>query len=65
MGAVYDTQWIDIDYMDRKRDFTYDKQKFKGLPEFARTVHEKKMRFVLILVSTADCCIDWVLIFSS
>lgn len=38
-------QWNDIDYMDEYRDFTYNKAKFAGLPEFVDDLHSKGMHF--------------------
>lgn len=34
-----DTQWSDIDYLDRYRDFTYDPIEFTGLPDFIDELH--------------------------
>nr|XP_046244835.1 maltase-glucoamylase, intestinal [Scatophagus argus] len=45
----YDIQYTDIDYMEDKKDFTYDKVKFAKLPEFADYLHEKGQRYILIL----------------
>ena len=36
-----DVQWNDIDYMDSRKDFTYDHIKFKGLPQFVEELHQK------------------------
>lgn len=44
-------QWNDIDYMEEYRDFTYDKTKFAGLPEFVEDLHSKGMHYVLMIVS--------------
>lgn len=35
-----DTQWNDLDYMDKNNDFTYDKTKFKDLPNFIKELHD-------------------------
>lgn len=36
--------------MEDKKDFTYDKVKFAGLPEFADYLHAKGQKYILILV---------------
>uniref|UniRef100_A0A8C6T5C8 alpha-glucosidase n=1 Tax=Neogobius melanostomus TaxID=47308 RepID=A0A8C6T5C8_9GOBI len=45
----YDIQYTDIDYMEDKKDFTYDKVKFAELPQFYDYLHEKGQRYILIL----------------
>uniref|UniRef100_A0AAX7UXJ2 alpha-glucosidase n=1 Tax=Astatotilapia calliptera TaxID=8154 RepID=A0AAX7UXJ2_ASTCA len=45
----YDIQYTDIDYMEDKKDFTYDKVKFAELPQFAEFLHEKGQKYILIL----------------
>uniref|UniRef100_A0A671Y7K2 alpha-glucosidase n=1 Tax=Sparus aurata TaxID=8175 RepID=A0A671Y7K2_SPAAU len=45
----YDIQYTDIDYMEDKKDFTYDKVKFSELPQFADYLHEKGQKYILIL----------------
>lgn len=47
---MQDIQYTDIDYMEDKKDFTYDKVKFSELPQFADYLHEKGQRYILILV---------------
>ncbi|XP_037534428.1 maltase-glucoamylase, intestinal [Nematolebias whitei] len=49
VGLPYDIQYTDIDYMEDKKDFTYDKVNFKELPQFAEYLHEKGQRYILIL----------------
>ncbi|XP_068173302.1 sucrase-isomaltase, intestinal [Antennarius striatus] len=49
VGLPYDIQYTDIDYMEDKKDFTYDKTKFRELPQFAAYLHEKGQRYILIL----------------
>lgn len=44
-----DVQWSDIDYLDNYRDFTYDKKRFDGLPDFVKGLHEKNMRYIPII----------------
>lgn len=36
---LQDTQWNDLDYMDRNNDFTYNKEKFRDLPKFVEEIH--------------------------
>uniref|UniRef100_A0A667ZB98 P-type domain-containing protein n=1 Tax=Myripristis murdjan TaxID=586833 RepID=A0A667ZB98_9TELE len=48
-GLPYDIQYTDIDYMEDKKDFTYDKIKFRDLPQFADYMHEKGQKYILIL----------------
>ncbi|GFQ91347.1 lysosomal alpha-glucosidase [Trichonephila clavata] len=47
-GIPLDVQWNDIDYMDKLKDFTYDKDKFAGLPEFVKDLHNKGMHYVIM-----------------
>ncbi|XP_017279452.1 maltase-glucoamylase, intestinal [Kryptolebias marmoratus] len=49
VSLPYDIQYTDIDYMEDKKDFTYDKVKFAELPQFAEYLHEKGQRYILIL----------------
>uniref|UniRef100_A0A8C5KHT8 Sucrase-isomaltase, intestinal n=1 Tax=Jaculus jaculus TaxID=51337 RepID=A0A8C5KHT8_JACJA len=48
-GIPYDTQVTDIDYMEDKKDFTYDTVKFNGLPEFVQDLHNHGQKYVIIL----------------
>ena len=48
-GIPFDVQWGDIDYMDRRLDFTIDPVGFAGLDEFVSKVHDRGMKFVPIL----------------
>uniref|UniRef100_A0A8C5HXG7 alpha-glucosidase n=1 Tax=Gouania willdenowi TaxID=441366 RepID=A0A8C5HXG7_GOUWI len=48
-GLPYEIQYTDIDYMENKMDFTYDKVKFSELPQFAEYLHEKGQKYILIL----------------
>uniref|UniRef100_A0A3Q3QGR5 P-type domain-containing protein n=1 Tax=Monopterus albus TaxID=43700 RepID=A0A3Q3QGR5_MONAL len=45
----YDIQYTDIDYMEDKKDFTYDTVNFSELPQFADYLHEKGQKYILIL----------------
>ncbi|CAJ1065724.1 sucrase-isomaltase%2C intestinal [Xyrichtys novacula] len=49
VGIPYDIQYTDIDYMEDKKDFTYDKVKFSELPQFADYLRAKGQRYILIL----------------
>jgi len=49
IGIPIDVQWNDIDYMDQKKDFTYDNASFEGLPEFLNLLHENHMHYVPII----------------
>ena len=46
-----DTQITDIDYMEEKKDFTYDKVNFQDLPNFAAYMHDYGQKYIIILVS--------------
>ncbi|XP_035314663.1 maltase-glucoamylase, intestinal isoform X1 [Cricetulus griseus] len=45
----YDVQHADIDYMDQRKDFTYDPVKFSGFPEFAEDLHLNRQKLIIIL----------------
>ncbi|XP_017666877.1 PREDICTED: sucrase-isomaltase, intestinal-like isoform X1 [Lepidothrix coronata] len=45
----YDVQHLDIDYMERRLDFTYDKVNFAGLPEYIQELKKKGMHNIVIL----------------
>ncbi|XP_035110446.3 maltase-glucoamylase isoform X1 [Callithrix jacchus] len=45
----YDVQHADIDYMDERRDFTYDPVDFKGFPEFVKGLHNNGQKLVIIV----------------
>ncbi|XP_056297994.1 sucrase-isomaltase, intestinal [Pseudoliparis swirei] len=49
VSLPYDIQYTDIDYMEDKKDFTYDKVKFRELPQFADYLHAKGQKYILIL----------------
>ncbi|XP_071477569.1 maltase-glucoamylase-like, partial [Diadema antillarum] len=48
-GIPYDVQYGDIDYMDGKKDFTYDNDTYNGLPEFVDMLHDYGQRYIIIL----------------
>ncbi|KAL1778000.1 maltase-glucoamylase, intestinal, partial [Sigmodon hispidus] len=45
----YDVQHADIDYMDQRKDFTYDPVNFKGFPEFVNDLHKNGQKLIIIL----------------
>uniref|UniRef100_A0A8C0U487 alpha-glucosidase n=1 Tax=Cyanistes caeruleus TaxID=156563 RepID=A0A8C0U487_CYACU len=49
VNLPYDAQVIDIEYMEKRKDFTYDKVKFKELPEFAAYLHDYGQKYIIIL----------------
>ncbi|XP_043558940.1 maltase-glucoamylase, intestinal [Chiloscyllium plagiosum] len=49
INLPYDIQITDIDYMENKKDFTYDMEKFHNLPEFAHDLHAHGQRYIIIL----------------
>lgn len=42
-------QWNDLDYMNESNDFTYDKEKFKNLPEFVEELHKLGMHYIPLI----------------
>ncbi|NXE82841.1 LYAG glucosidase, partial [Cochlearius cochlearius] len=44
-----DVQWNDLDYMDAKRDFTFNKKSFKDYPEMVRDFHRRGLRYIMIV----------------
>uniref|UniRef100_A0A8C2U532 alpha-glucosidase n=1 Tax=Coturnix japonica TaxID=93934 RepID=A0A8C2U532_COTJA len=54
----YDAQITDIDYMEEKKDFTYDKVLFSDLPNFASYMHQKNQKYIIILVSNSFCLVN-------
>uniref|UniRef100_A0A669Q1Q0 alpha-glucosidase n=2 Tax=Phasianus colchicus TaxID=9054 RepID=A0A669Q1Q0_PHACC len=49
IGLPYDSQITDIDYMEEKKDFTYDKVLFSDLPNFATYMHNSGQKYIIIL----------------
>uniref|UniRef100_A0A8B9W9G9 alpha-glucosidase n=1 Tax=Bos mutus grunniens TaxID=30521 RepID=A0A8B9W9G9_BOSMU len=45
----YDVQHADIDYMDARKDFTYDPVALKGFPEFVKELHNNGQKLVIIV----------------
>ncbi|XP_015792613.1 lysosomal alpha-glucosidase-like [Tetranychus urticae] len=48
-GIPIETQWNDIDYMDRYNDFTVDPVNFAGLSDFVNELHSMRLHYVLIM----------------
>ncbi|EFN85996.1 Lysosomal alpha-glucosidase, partial [Harpegnathos saltator] len=48
-GIPFDTQWNDLDYMDKNNDFTYDKNTFKDLPKFVEELHSIGMHYIPLI----------------
>lgn len=48
-GIPLDTQWNDIDYMIRQNDFTYDDERFNGLPDFVNDLHASGRHYVIMV----------------
>ncbi|CAG9560936.1 unnamed protein product [Danaus chrysippus] len=48
-GIPLDAQWNDLDYMSTANDFTYDKKKYEGLPQFVNEIHQKGMHYVVLV----------------
>ncbi|KAM3960741.1 lysosomal alpha-glucosidase [Aphomia sociella] len=48
-GIPFDVQWNDIDYMNERKDFTYDEERFAGLPQFVDEIHKEGMHYVMII----------------
>lgn len=57
-----DVQITDIDYMEGKKDFTYDKVLFSDLPNFATYMHNSGQKYVIILVSNSFCLVNTIII---
>ncbi|XP_069511341.1 lysosomal alpha-glucosidase [Ambystoma mexicanum] len=48
-GMPQDVQWNDLDYMDSKRDFTYNQQNFSDYPKMVQEFHQKGLRYIMIV----------------
>ncbi|XP_027968262.1 lysosomal alpha-glucosidase isoform X2 [Eumetopias jubatus] len=44
-----DTQWNDLDYMDARRDFTFNKDGFRDFPAMVQDLHQDGRRYVMIV----------------
>uniref|UniRef100_A0A0N7ZAC0 Glycoside hydrolase family 31 TIM barrel domain-containing protein n=1 Tax=Scylla olivacea TaxID=85551 RepID=A0A0N7ZAC0_SCYOL len=49
MNIPQDVQTLDIDYMDRQRDFTYDPTHWADLPALVEELHNDNVRLTVIL----------------
>ncbi|XP_065509451.1 maltase-glucoamylase-like [Caloenas nicobarica] len=49
IGLPYDVQYTDIDYMEARKDFTYDQVNYKDLPSFQSFLHNYGQKYILIL----------------
>ncbi|ESN92523.1 hypothetical protein HELRODRAFT_186140 [Helobdella robusta] len=49
LGIPYDVQWGDIDYMQNEKIWTYDQQRFHGLPEYIDELHKDDIKYVIII----------------
>ncbi|KAK2512507.1 hypothetical protein Q9966_016361 [Columba livia] len=47
--SLQDVQYTDIDYMEARKDFTYDKVNYKDLPSFQSFLHNYGKEYILIL----------------
>ncbi|CAH1775810.1 unnamed protein product [Owenia fusiformis] len=53
----HDVQYGDIDYMDRRLDFTYDRVNYAGLPQYVTQLKQEGTKFIIILdpgISTGE-----------
>lgn len=48
-GIPFDTQWNDLDYMNKNKDFTYDNKTFKDLPGFVDELHKLGMHYIPLI----------------
>lgn len=48
-GIPFDTQWNDLDYMDKNNDFTYNSDRFKDLPQFVNEIHSRGMHYIPLI----------------
>jgi lysosomal alpha-glucosidase len=51
VGIPFDVQYVDIDYMDAKKDFTVDPIHFRGLKQYFSQLNGDGIRTVIILDS--------------
>ena len=56
-GIPYDAQYGDIDYMDEKRDFTYDPVAFAGFPEFVQKLQNDYNMHYIVILDPGTCLI--------
>ncbi|KAI8515158.1 hypothetical protein Bbelb_077490 [Branchiostoma belcheri] len=48
-GIPYDVQYGDIDYMEDRKDFTYDEDLYQGLPDLVQDLHDHGQKYIIIL----------------
>lgn len=46
-----DVVYLDIDYMNNFKDFTFDGERYQNLPSFVDKLHDKGRKVVIALVS--------------
>ena len=63
-GIPQEVQWNDIDYMFKKRDFTYDPLAFGSLPTVVKEIHSYHQKYVVILDPAIPTDIDPTEIYS-
>ncbi|XP_064456946.1 lysosomal alpha-glucosidase-like [Ornithodoros turicata] len=49
VGIPVEAIWLDADYMEDLRPFSYDRSRFPGLPEFAQELHKRDTKLMLTL----------------
>lgn len=47
-------QWNDLDYMDARRDFTFNQDSFADFPDMVQELHQGGRRYMMIVVSRFD-----------
>ncbi|CAJ0598366.1 unnamed protein product [Cylicocyclus nassatus] len=57
-GIPLDTAVADIDYMERYKDFTVDKQKWQGFYDYAEELHNQSMKLIPIFDAAIDINYD-------
>ena len=53
-----EVQWNDIDYMDQKRDFTFNRADFAELPALITRLHSRGQKYVAILDPAIPANVD-------
>ncbi|KAM7297487.1 lysosomal alpha-glucosidase-like [Ixodes scapularis] len=57
-GLPIEAIWLDADYMENLKPFTYDRGRFAGLPEFAQDLHKRDMKFILTVHPGIDANLE-------
>lgn len=52
---LQDVQWNDLDYMDARRDFTFNQDGFADFPDMVHELHQGGRRYMMIVVSRFEC----------